>query len=72
MSKITHASFARLAREVVPGLRDMAEAMGLYFDSIGAVSESMTATVEINGKEERVRITVELNPEEEGAFNVGD
>lgn len=51
--------FIGVAREVVPKLRDVADELGCS-EIAAKVESSMTATIEIEGRESRVRVTVAL------------
>lgn len=55
-------TFVAAARETVPAMRAAME--DLQLDGVEATpSVSMTALIEIDGIESRVRVTVELDPE---------
>lgn len=59
--------FEQVAKAVVPGLREsvkeMFEGTGVTADDVSPMV-GVTSNVMINGHNERVRITVELNPDE--------
>ena len=62
MTQFPPSLFIQCADMLVPKLREIADA-GI----VGEVSSSMTASIKIDGREERVRVTVTLDPEEEPA-----
>lgn len=64
-SEIPNDLFIALARAVVPDMRRSVEDAGLSTDFISP-SVAMTGTLMINGREERVKISVTLAPSEEG------
>lgn len=66
MTKLPTALFVQCAQAVVPNLRETVDALNLPEDVVGETSVSLTATININGRDERVRVTVALNPEEDG------
>lgn len=62
--KISNASFVKIADEVVPGMRLMMSDLGQSGVSV-TPSVRMTATVLVDDVDARVRITVELDPEDD-------
>jgi hypothetical protein len=66
MSKIDATLFAKVAREIVPGLRRATEEMGFELGQVSP-SVSMTATIDVDGTPARVRLQVTLDPDEDEA-----
>lgn len=64
MSQIEPSLFAKVAKEVVPGLRRAIEELGF---KPGDVSPSavLTGTVDVDGTPARVRVAVTLDPEDD-------
>lgn len=65
MSKIAPSLFEQMARASVPLLRRTISELGLDADQGASVSAAMTADIEIDGRTERVRVEITLNPEED-------
>lgn len=62
--RISTKTFEAAAREVVPGLRAMMA--DLELSGVDATpSARMTAVIDIDGQPARVRVTVELDPEDD-------
>lgn len=62
--KISNSLFAQVANECVPKLRNALSAMGLTEEQVSP-SLGMTASIDVDGKEARVRLDVTLNPDED-------
>lgn len=64
MSKIEPSLFAKVAREIVPGLRRATAEMGFQPGDVSP-SAVLTATIDVDGTPARVRVAVTLDPNED-------
>lgn len=64
MTQISNSTFETLANETVPGMRRVMDEMGVSGINV-TPSVRMTATLPIDGVDARVRVTVELDPEDD-------